>query len=66
MNMKRIIFLMILLIAAVRLLAAVWQWSIPVTEWISDETGDHPQAFLWIPEGFERDEPAFGSLLFND
>jgi hypothetical protein len=52
--MKRIIFLSIVLIAAIRLPAVVWQWSAPVTEWISDETGDHPQAFLWIPENCER------------
>jgi hypothetical protein len=61
MSMKRVIFLMILLPAAVHLPAAEtlvrrsqWQWSTPVTEWISDETGDHPQAFLWIPENCER------------
>lgn len=30
--------------------AAVWQWSVPVTEVVSSETGTHPQAFLWIPE----------------
>jgi hypothetical protein len=41
--MKRIIFLMILLITAVRLPAQVWQWSAPVTEWVSDETGD-----IWL------------------
>jgi hypothetical protein len=34
--------------------AAEWQWSTPVTEWISDETNTHPQAFLWIPEDCER------------
>lgn len=34
--------------------AAVWQWSAPVAEWISDETGEHPQAFLWIPEDCEQ------------
>ena len=30
--------------------AAVWQWSVPVTEVVFSETGTHPQAFLWIPE----------------
>ena len=30
--------------------AAVWQWSVSVTEVVSSETGTHPQAFLWIPE----------------
>ena len=30
--------------------AAVWQWSVPVTGAVSEETGTHQQAFLWIPE----------------
>ena len=30
--------------------AQVWQWSVTVDRVISDETKDHPQAFLWIPE----------------
>ncbi|HTN19746.1 MAG TPA: hypothetical protein VL125_04690 [Pelobium sp.] len=29
---------------------AVWQWSVPVKTIISNETKDHPQAFLWVPE----------------
>lgn len=28
---------------------AEWQWSVPVTAVVSDETGGHPQAFLWVP-----------------
>src|SRR5688500_12899091 len=28
----------------------VWQWSVELKEVISNETNDHPQAFLWIPE----------------
>ena len=28
-----------------------WQWSVPVSKVIAPETGWHPQAFLWIPEG---------------
>lgn len=31
--------------------AQVWQWSVPVQSVISSETNDHPQAFLWIPDG---------------
>lgn len=30
--------------------AAQWQWSVPVSSMISNETKDHPRAFLWIPE----------------
>ncbi|GAB3740758.1 hypothetical protein GCM10028816_48390 [Spirosoma lituiforme] len=30
--------------------AQVWQWSTPVPTVVSPETGDHPQAFLWIPD----------------
>jgi hypothetical protein len=37
--------------------AAEWQWSTPVTEWISDETNAHPQAFLWIPEDWTKIPP---------
>lgn len=28
---------------------AEWQWSVQVRDFISNETDDHPQAFLWIP-----------------
>jgi hypothetical protein len=30
--------------------AAVWQWSVSTTAPVSGETGESPQAFLWIPE----------------
>jgi hypothetical protein len=29
--------------------AAEWQWSAPIESVVSDETKDHPRAFLWIP-----------------
>jgi len=29
--------------------AAEWQWSVGVKSVISNETNDHPRAFLWIP-----------------
>ena len=29
---------------------AQYQWSVPVTQIISNETKEHPKAFLWIPE----------------
>ncbi len=30
---------------------SLWQWSVPITEIISGETGDYPRAFLYIPPG---------------
>ena len=30
-------------------MAAEWQWSVQLPDIISNETNDHPQAFLWIP-----------------
>ena len=29
--------------------AAEWQWSVKIPGIVSNETNDHPQAFLWIP-----------------
>ncbi|MGY5354129.1 hypothetical protein [Wenyingzhuangia sp. IMCC45467] len=34
--------------------AQVWQWSIKVDSYVSNETNDHPQAFLWIPENCKQ------------
>lgn len=34
--------------------AAQWQWSVPVTSMVSNETKDHPRAFLWIPENCKQ------------
>ena len=34
--------------------AAQWQWSVPVSEMVSNETKDHPRAFLWIPENCKQ------------
>ena len=43
----------IFVILAVSLLpssiAAEWQWSVQISGIVSNETNDHPQAFLWIP-----------------
>ena len=43
----------IFVILAVSLLpssiAAKWQWSVQISGIVSNETNDHPQAFLWIP-----------------
>jgi hypothetical protein len=34
--------------------AAEWQWSVPVESVVSDETKDHPRAFLYVPPNVER------------
>lgn len=31
------------------IMAAEWQWSVRINDFVSSETNDHPQAFLWIP-----------------
>lgn len=33
-----------------RTMAAEWQWSVSIPGVISQETGGHPRAFLYIPE----------------
>lgn len=40
--------------AAAPLTPPDWQWSAPVKGLISNETDDHPRAFLWIPPGCTR------------
>lgn len=37
-----------------RVYAAEWQWSVPIMEVVSEETGSHPQAFLWVPPTCSR------------
>lgn len=39
-----------LLLGFIGVRAQVWQWSVPIPSVVSEETGQHPQAFLWIPE----------------
>ncbi|MDO4162925.1 MAG: hypothetical protein Q4D56_00870 [Bacteroides sp.] len=34
--------------------AAQWQWSVQIPSIVSDETNDHPRAFLWIPADCRR------------
>ncbi|MCX6236399.1 MAG: hypothetical protein NTY07_02390 [Bacteroidia bacterium] len=34
--------------------AAVYQWSVAVSSVVSNETNDHPLAFLWIPENCKQ------------
>lgn len=33
---------------------ALWQWSVPLTGFVSPETNDNPRAFLYIPPGCRR------------
>ena len=33
---------------------ALWQWSVPITGYVSAETQDNPRAFLYIPPGCKR------------
>lgn len=35
-------------------MAAEWQWSVRIPSMTSQETGAHPQAFLWIPDDCKR------------
>lgn len=35
-------------------MAAEWQWSVQLPDIISNETNNHPQAFLWIPSDCNR------------
>lgn len=30
--------------------AAVWQWSVPVNSIVLSKSGEHPRAFLWVPD----------------
>ena len=54
--MKRYFVLVVLLIftLASRIEAASWQWSVEIKDFVSEETNDHPRAFLWIPENCKQ------------
>ncbi|MBB4034200.1 hypothetical protein GGR21_000085 [Dysgonomonas hofstadii] len=45
----KILLFLILFIFVKGLFAAEWQWSVEIKSMKSDETNDHPRAFLWIP-----------------
>ena len=52
LNMKllRIFILGILVVSLLpSSMAAEWQWSVQISGITSNETNNHPQAFLWIP-----------------
>jgi len=50
---KKFITLFLLLIS-LKSFSQVWQWSVAVDSVISEETKDHPTAFLWIPENCKQ------------
>jgi hypothetical protein len=52
MKIKYILFFLTLL--SFEGYSQVWQWSVKVDNTISQETNDHPQAFLWIPENCKQ------------
>jgi hypothetical protein len=48
--MKKYWLLLLMLLSIVPAKASVYQWSVKLDGYLSNETGDHPDAFLWIPE----------------
>ena len=44
-----LITLLCTVISLPEITAAEWQWSVKIPGIVSNETNDHPQAFLWIP-----------------
>lgn len=46
--------LLTLFMFTVKVTAAPWQWSVELDGFVSDETKDHPRAFLWIPENCKQ------------
>ncbi len=55
--MKKLAFIFYFIVfSTMNLLAqnAIYQWSVPITQIISNETKEHPKAFLWIPENCKQ------------
>ncbi|HEX9152158.1 MAG TPA: hypothetical protein VF842_08755, partial [Flavobacterium sp.] len=54
-TLKKPIFLMTVLYCLTSIpVIAQWQWSVPVSSVISNETKEHPRAFLWIPQNCKQ------------
>ncbi|SDD11915.1 hypothetical protein [Niabella drilacis] len=51
---KKILLAIGLFASAMTTRAQVWQWCVSVDRMVSSETGDHPQAYLWIPENCKQ------------
>ena len=47
--MKKILTLCLMLCCGMIGMAQEYQWSVPLKDYISDETSREPEAFLWIP-----------------
>jgi hypothetical protein len=54
MSNRPLVLALIILCIKVSSRAAEWQWSAPIASVVSDETKDHPRAFLWIPPNCQR------------
>ena len=59
----RAVWLGAVLLAATAKAVGVYQWSVEVPELVSRETGEHPRAYLWIPETCEK---VRGVVVGND
>ena len=59
----RAVWLGAVLLAATAKAVGVYQWSVEVPELVSKETGEHPRAYLWIPETCEK---VRGVVVGND
>lgn len=61
--MRRIVLFFVLILSFWRNEAlgqfAVYQWSVEMDNVISNETNDHPRAFLWIPENCHQKKQWF-------
>lgn len=54
MNRYFLVTLLVMLTLTSRSIAAPWQWSVEIKDFVSGETNDHPNAFLWIPENCKQ------------
>ena len=59
----RVVWLGAVLLAATAKAVGVYQWSVEVPELVSRETGEHPRAYLWMPETCEK---VRGVVVGND
>ena len=51
---RRLLLLMLLVVLSKAVKGAEWQWSVLAHNVISQETNDHPRAFLWIPSNCKQ------------
>jgi hypothetical protein len=53
-KLLRCLLITLLVLFCKPVLPAEWQWSVLVKSIISNETNDHPRAFLWIPSNCKQ------------